>query len=178
MEAQPQAEPNIDPETGQEAGLVVRGEDGDPVMSPLATKMIEIESFERVVEGLKMAADGAAHLTVLDFRSSATWAQRKKILDNVRKVAVQKIGAAQVLAFEETKDVRGTPIEWKAARHRWKEGLRQAAGGMRQMGSVWRQNILYSQIANQLESLADAAKSDMVSRLKDRGILLPPGYDE
>ena len=125
-----------------------------------------------------MAADGAAHLTVLDFRSSATWAQRKKILDNVRKVAVQKIGAAQVLAFEETKDVRGTPIEWKAARQRWKEGLRQAAGGFRHMAVCWRQNPWYSQLAGQLEKMADIAKTDMVSRLKERGILLPPGYDE
>ena len=63
--------------------LVVRGQDGDPL--PTGTKMIEVESYERVIEGLKMAADACAHLAKHEPLKASVWSEIAQILDKMRR---------------------------------------------------------------------------------------------
>lgn len=168
---------NDDGTTKEQNGLVQTDINGDPLPDERAIKMLERESYERMVDGLKIAAEAASHLARMDVRSRAGWERRRFLLDNVRKKAVAKAGVERALNFKETAPVEGEPMSWRAARARWKEGLKQASGAMRQMAVCWRQETIYSLIANQLDSLADQAKNEMVARISENGILLPPGYD-
>ncbi len=169
-------EPAIDPSTGQPEGLVEFGPDGDPVRDPRMTVLLEKESYERIIDGLKIAAEAAAHLERIDIRMAKGWDKRRTILDQVRKLCVHRSGIESVLTFKETAKVDGLPMDYRRARSRWNDGLRQASGGMRQLGTVFRQNAWYSHLANQLDELSEKTKQDVVSRLKERGLMLPAGY--
>ena len=125
------------PGTPEANDLVVRGIDGDPIRDRSRfTKMIEIESFERVIEGLKMAADACMHLAKLEPQDCETWKAIGQLLDKVRMQALQLGGIKIAFGSIETMDVRGTPYGWRHARGRFLDGLRQATAG--RGGRRWR----------------------------------------
>src|SRR5262245_20558020 len=68
----------------------IGGEPVDPVVvDKRGTLMIERESYERVIEGLKQAADGAQHLTMA--RQDGSWRNLAKMFDNLRS-GVARLG--------------------------------------------------------------------------------------
>lgn len=164
-----------DPGTIESNDLVVRGADGDPLPDPEATTMIERESYERVIEGIKSAADAAAHLALTEPENSGIWGGMARRLDTVRRIAVRTAGIEDNLNQKETARVRAKPMAWKVARERFREGLKQAEGGMRQLGVCHRGDIAWLKMADVIadmeRKLAGAAKFNTRSSL-----ILPPNY--
>lgn len=147
--------------------LVIRGADGDPV--PLGTRMLEKESYERVVEGLKIMADSAAHLAAAEPQARETWNGLCSRLDIARRIVVQRAGLTDVIKERQTNAVMRNPLPWVVARNRFREGGRQAAGGLRQLATCHRGDFAFSQMAMQIEDmvrkLSEGAKKKLKSRL-------------
>src|SRR5580704_5059008 len=99
--------------------LVVRGTDGDPIPHPSGTKMLERESYERVVEGLKMASDACVHLAKREPLTASVWSDIALMLDKMRRDAVALGGVDLVMKQQETERVRGEPLSWRAARQKF-----------------------------------------------------------
>jgi hypothetical protein len=131
--------------------LVVLGPDGDPLPHPTGTKMIERESYERVIEGLKMAADACVHLAKRETVKASIWQDIGKILDKMRRDAVTLGGIDLAMKQSETSEVRGAPYSWRKARERFLDGIKQATGGMRQLATCFRADFHWSFMAQQLE---------------------------
>lgn len=162
---------------------------GDPIRQ--GSLMNERQSYERVVEGLKISSDAAAHLAKIEPESTKQWMAMAKKLDQARRIAVQHAGLGLAMREKETSEVRGDPMHWKIARDRFREGLVQAAGGMRQLATCHRGDFIWSRMATDLEMLelklrsinpSNALQNRKLDRWAARpartagGILLPPGY--
>lgn len=160
--------------------LVVRGADGDPIPHPNGTRMIEKESYERVVEGLKMAADACVHLAKHETVKATLWIDIGQMLDKMRRDAVALAGNDLVMKQTETQQARGTPYSWKKARERFLDGIRQATGGMRQLATCFRGDFTWSFMAQQLERHEKNFRALLLGRpsatLPRPGkLILPPG---
>jgi hypothetical protein len=131
--------------------LLQVGADGDPL--PRGTRMQERESYERVVEGLKIAADAAMHRAPHEPELTAVWRQLAANLDQVRRIAVQHAGIGLLARERPTEIIRGDPMAWRASRDRFEDGLRQAAGGMRQLAVCFRGDVRWSQMANDVDAI-------------------------
>jgi hypothetical protein len=147
---------------------------GDPAADPKAVRMIEKESYERVIEGLRMAADAAMHLARSEPQSVGSWTGLGTKLDLVRRGFVQKAGIEEASHQRATEQVWSNPLPWRNARDRFREGLRQASGGCRQLAVCFRMELYYSQMANSLESML--RKLTPGAARKPRRLVLPPGY--
>lgn len=169
----------IDPTDLEANNLVVRGADGDPIKHPTATRMIEKESFERVVEGLKMSADACMHLAKQEPQDGDKWKAIGQLLDKVRIEASKLAGLDLVMKQLETQGARGNPYTWKRARQRFLDGIRQATGGMRQLATCFRGDIRWSILAQGLEQREKVFRALLMGKeVQPRRpqIILPPGY--
>lgn len=158
--------------------LIIRGRDGDPVAT-LGTLMTERESYERVVEGLRLAADAAAHLALREHRygnlnARGLWSGLSRRLDQVRKMAVQHAGIGLVIKQKETGEVRGEGLRFAMARKRFREGIKQAAGGMRQLAVCHRGEVTWSRMANDLETME--RKTRVRERQVETQLIMPAGH--
>lgn len=140
----------------EDNNLVVRDAQGDPL--PLGTRMLEKESYERVIEGLKLAAEGAAHLAVHYYRAHEITAVNAysglaRRFDELRLLAVEIAGAGDRHLHKETQEVRGNPLAFIHARVRLRNGLKQAGGGMRQLATCHRGDLRWSIMASQIEEM-------------------------
>lgn len=155
--------------------LVVRDASGDPV--PLGTRMIEKESYERVIEGLKIAAEGAAHLAVHEYDSRNIngvnlYSALAKRLDLARRIAVERAAIDEtVMRQRETELVRGQPMRYREAKRRFREGIKQAAGGMRQLATCHRGDFVWSKMAGDLEGMLAKLTGKPSSMLRP---IMPP----
>ncbi len=167
--------------------LVVRGSDGDPLPHPTGTKMIEKESYERVIEGLKMAADACMHLRRHEPENHTIWTDIGKLLDKMRRDACILAGLDIVMQQLETPLGQGNPYGWRKARDRFINGIRQATGGMRQLATCFRGDLQWSLMAQGLERREIAFRRMLFGRrstlaptpaaaAKLPKIILPPGY--
>jgi hypothetical protein len=140
------------PGTPEANDLVVRGADGDPVPDPRGTRMEELESYERVIEGLRIAADACMHLARHEPKDCETWKSVGMLLDRVRLEATKLAAVGLTMRQQETSpDVRGAPLVWRDARKRFLDGLRQATGGMRQLAVCFRAEMRWALMAGELE---------------------------
>ena len=140
--------------------LVVRGDDGDPL--PQGTRMIEKESYERVIDGTRMAAEACARLARMESEHFIYWNTFRGNLDNVRKIAMSISGLPSA-PFKETAEFTLSDVgEWRAARNRFHEGIKQAAGGARQMATCHRSDLNWSRMAASLEQMV--AKLSSITR--------------
>lgn len=171
------------PGTIEANDLVVRDKGGDPVS--LGTKMTERESYERVIEGLKMAADAAQHLAGEEPESSGLWRGLSSRLDQVRRICVQMAGIGLTIRENETAVKHGgQTMGYKPARTRFREGLQQAGGGMRQLATCFRGDLTWSKVAGQVEEME--RNMAMLPQLGGRGpgrraqsrLILPPGFQQ
>jgi hypothetical protein len=85
------------------------GADGDPVRQ--GSLMNERQSYERVIEGLKIASDAAMHLLKQEGDKPFDWRSIATKLDQARRIAVQYAGLGLVLREKQTEQVRGDPME-------------------------------------------------------------------
>ncbi len=172
------------PDDDAQNNLVVRGSDGDPLPDPKSVAMIEYESYERVIEGLKIAADAAKHLARREQHRRSMWIVMAGKLDQVRRIAVQHAGIGLVLKEKETGDVHGEGLNWSDARQRFRYGLKQAEGGCRQLGVVYRGELIWVRMASQLRDLHDKVREaptgpsgyvmgDKIVAARKSGLILP-----
>lgn len=161
--------------------LVVRGSDGDPLPHPNAVRMVEIESYERVIEGLKASADACMHLAKNEPRDCETWKAVGLLLDKVRLEATKLSGGLTLRQNQTAPEVRGEPLGWRHARRRFLDGLKQATGGMRQLAVCFRSDVRWAMMASELER-RQRAFEDLLRpehRLFGRGprrLILPAHY--
>jgi hypothetical protein len=148
--------------------LIVRDKEGNPLPDPKAVMMRERESYERVVEGLKIAADAAKHCAKKEPSRAQMWLAMASRLDQVRRVAVDMAGISDTYE-KQTGDVIGQGMEWLDARKRFSEGLKQAAGGARQIAVVHRSEIQWLQIAHQVEQLSQSVSRKPILSPDDAG---------
>lgn len=156
--------------------LVVRDAHGNPI--PVGSRMIERESYERIIEGLKQASDAAEHLAGREETARDLWKTVSTKLDQVRRIAVQHAGLGLVMKEHQTKSkVSGDLMAWKDARGRFRMGLIQAAGGMRQLATCFRGDINWSHLALEVEQMRDKVLVPKRAQKKPApSIILPPGY--
>jgi hypothetical protein len=169
--------------------LVVRGADGDPVST--GTKMIEKESIERVVEGLKMAEDACQHLAKGETVKASIWIDIAAILAKMRRDAVTLSGHDLPMKQEQLGHVRGEAYSWVKARRRFLDGMKQATGGMRQLATCFRGDWNWSFMAQQLERhqdkfrrlllpenrlQPDAARARRIMAMPSPKLILPMGF--
>jgi hypothetical protein len=164
------------PGTPEANDLVVRGADGDPIAHPGGTRMIERESYERVIEGLKISADACMHLAKEERQHGETWRAIGQTLDRVRLAAVSLAGIGFTMQQRETQMVTGAPLTWRKSRDRFLEGLRQATGGMRQLATCFRGDFQWSIMAQDLERRQEQFRALLYGRKPRRaipGLILP-----
>ena len=167
------------PGTPEANDLVVRGADGDPLAHPGGTRMIEYESYERVVEGLKMAADACMHLAQSETQHSDTWKAIGALLDQMRLGAVKLAGIGFAMRQQQTTEVRGQAMTWRLSRQRFLDGIRQATGGMRQLATCFRMDVQWSMMAQELERREKHFRALLVGRKAPAApsrLILPPSY--
>lgn len=157
--------------------LVQRDAQGDVI--PLGTRMIEVESYERVVEGLKIAAEGAAHLAVHEYRSKNVKACNSfsglaRRLDGCRMTAVDIAKLHDRARETETKEVRSDPLPYREARRRLRDGIKQSAGGMRQLATCHRLDLRWSLMASTLDEMEAklTGKPSAIVRPPKSGLIL------
>lgn len=163
----------------QDPNAVLLGADGDPLSHPTGTRMIEKESYERVIEGLKMSADACMHLAKQEPETGTTWKDIGALLDRIRLEAAKLGGVDLVMKQLETQGARGNPYAWKHARKRFLDGIRQATGGMRQLAVCFRGDIRWSMMAQELERREASFRAVLVGKQIEaprRQLILPPGY--
>jgi hypothetical protein len=119
--------------------------------------MNERESWERVAEGLKLAADGARQIARR--RSPDAWNRLAQYFDSLRKAIVREAGG-----YDDARDRRQSVEQWggegmpfPAAHSRLMDGLRQAATGAEQIANCQRLDLRWLRYASQLRELRDKA---------------------
>lgn len=145
---------------------------GDPIRQ--GTLMGERESYERVVDGLIIMAEAAAHMAQRDAKRREKLLQVAVRLDLVRVTAVQKAGISDKARQRETDLTPNPPMGWKAARTRFRFGAKQAQGGFSQLATCHRGELVWSTMAANVGRLADAVTKESVITPARRSLLLPP----
>lgn len=155
------------------------GSDGDPIAHPTGTRMIEKESYERVIEGLKMASDACMHLAKQEPQFCERWKSIGQKLDGMRLTSCKLAGLDLAMRQLETQGARGNPYAWKHARERLLNGVKQASGGMRQLAVCFRADIQWSIMAQSLDRSVEKLRALLVGKEKataPSSLILPPGY--
>lgn len=167
-------------EPAHDPNAIHLGGDGDPLAHPTGTRMIERESYERVIEGLKMAADACMHLAKQEPQDCETWKTIGQRLDKMRLTSCKMAGLDLAMRQLETQGARGNPYAWKHARERLLNGVRQASGGMRQLAVCFRADIQWSIMAQSLDRSERKLRALLVGKTSPSApassLILPPGY--
>jgi hypothetical protein len=130
----------------------VWGKDGEII--PQGSRMIEKESYERIIEGTKMAADAASRLARMEAEHIEYWHGWVRRMDAVRKIAIGLAGLGLAIQFQATRPSWGGEAgDWTSARAMFRDGLKQAAGGCRQMATCHRSDFTWSRMAYDLEDV-------------------------
>jgi hypothetical protein len=130
--------------------------------------MGERQSYERVIDGLAIMAEAAAHIaqrsvlmagTILKLREAAVDRRRKLLeiavrLDAMRLMAVRRARLDEKVQ-KETNLTPNPPMAWKEANRRFRFGAKQAEGGFAQLATCHRGELLWSQMAQGVKRLAD-----------------------
>lgn len=139
----------------------------------LGTLMLERDSYERVVEGLKRSADGARHL--VHWQQHGSWDAYADRMDKIRVAVVRLAGIERPGDADPTRVFRGlSSLTRIDAYMRIHEGLTGAAAGARQLATCHRMDLRWSVYAAQLEKMRDSS-SEMVRLQKAQraGLILP-----
>ena len=152
---------------------------GDPIRQ--GSLMDERQSYERVIEGLKMVSDACAHLIRHEPLQTEYWRGFMTRFDKARLICVQQAGLGLAMKEKETGELRGEPLPWKLCRKRFLDGIEQAAGGCRQLATCHRGDLWWSTMASTLDDLArklHAMRRAAVKKAVQQApaLILPPGY--
>lgn len=146
------------------------------------TEMRELESWERVIDGLKMAADGARHMA--RFRFPDKWNTFASYLDSLRKAVIKDGGFDRPAdATDSVQQFGGDGLSWAEAGRRIAEGIKMAASGADQIANCQRLDMRWVIYASKFRTLADAGnklamlssplRTDQGWRNNRSGILVP-----
>jgi hypothetical protein len=117
--------------------------------------MLEGDSIDRVVEGLKMAADGCMHLHYhRDDRDDPLWQINASAFDALR-TTLARMARNRASDVTETVDPRGAKMKQVEAYERVYEGLKMAGQAARQIATGHRGDITWSKAARLLEGQRD-----------------------
>lgn len=144
---------------------------GDPVLQ--GTRLIEKESYERVIDGLRIAAEAAEHLVKSEPANKVQWRGLSKRLDQARRICVQQAGLGLVIKEKQTKAVEGSPTSWRIARDRFRYGITQASGGCRQLGVCFRMDMWWAKMANELEHIEIKLRPKSPQQLVRPKLIMP-----
>src|ERR1700761_9256280 len=132
--------------------LIETDANGDPIRQ--GSLMDERQSYERVIEGLKMVSDACAHLIRHEPLKAEYWRGFMTRMDQARRICVQYAGLGLGIRQNETPELRGDPLPWRECRLRFLQGVEQAAGGCRQLATCHRGDLWWSTMAGTLDDLA------------------------
>ena len=169
-------DPNGNPAAAPEQPIELDA-NGDPVRQ--GSLMIEKESYERVIEGLRMISDACAHLIRHEPLQAEYWRGHMTRMDQARRICVQYAGLGLAMRESETPELRGEPRPWKQCRQRFLEGLVQASGGCRQLATCHRGDLWWTQMAETLDAMSrklNAMRRQAVRNALRNPLLLPTGY--
>lgn len=123
-------------------------------MERRGVSMNERQSYERVVDGLKQAADGARHLS--PWREDEEWDRLATLMDALRLsfVTIAKMDRPGDASLSLPK-AGGLILGPKDSYERVYAGLGMASAGARQMAVCHRGDVRYSRLASGLENLRD-----------------------
>lgn len=120
------------------------------------TMMVEFESYERIVEGLKKSADGARHMA--RWRSPDLWNALAGFLDQLRRAVVREAGYNRLSdAKDSLQQFGGEGLSWSEANSRLLTGLRDAEAGSSQIAMAQRMDLRWARYANQFRAMRDKA---------------------
>ncbi len=126
---------------------------GDPIRQ--GSLMDERQSYERVIDGLKMVSDACAHLIRHEPLKAEYWRGFMTRMDQARRICVQYAGLGLAMREKETSgDLRGDPLPWRQCRQRFLDGVVQASGGCRQLATCHRGDLWWTRMADTLDDMA------------------------
>lgn len=135
--------------------------------------MREPESYERIIEGLKLASDGARHLAI--WGEGPEWNGLAVIYDKVRML-IAKLGR-----FNRPSDTRDSlalmtdaSLPRREAYARVTAGLKMASAGCSQMALAHRMDMRWSLWSEQLQRLRDGANALAKSKSAEWSCLWMP----
>jgi hypothetical protein len=120
--------------------------------------MFEYESYERVVEGLKLASDGARNMA--RFAHPDRWNVLAQFLDSARKAIVQLAGTGMDRGTDTKESDQlfgGSGLSRVASMSRVTNGLRDASAGANQIAQAQRLDVRWLQYATKFSDLRDKA---------------------
>ena len=121
-----------------------------------STQLTEGESYERVVDGLRLSADGAKHLAYL--LTDANWARVGWGLECIRKAIADRSHMGREADHIVSPEIpRQSDFTITKAFLRHMDGLRAAIGGLRQMGVYHRKQEHWIHWAGKLQDMQDKA---------------------
>ncbi len=135
------------------------------------TSMDERQSLERVVEGMKVAADGARHLAFHYEDDRFDYVAEN--LDKIRAWSMELGGNATPSAVRPTEVVRSSPMPPAQALSRLLEGLKQAEGAAFQMATGHRADAAWTKVAGFLRDWQDKAR--VIARRRNAAMGMTPG---
>lgn len=123
------------------------------VVDQRGTRMLDVDSYQRIIESLKMAADAAYHLTERD----PDWRKIAKVFDKLRSELATLGGMSTVAqdSVETIAKLSGQTMGVHVAYDRVYQGLRGSAAAARQMATGHRGDLRWSAYATRLETLRD-----------------------
>ena len=122
--------------------------------------MREFESYERIVEGLKLASDGARNMVQFarDQDKKDAWNKSASFFDQIRRAIVQDSGYNRLVDTQDSKQVfGGEGMTWSTANSRILTGLKDAEAGASQIALGQRLDLRWTRYSNLLRSLRDKA---------------------
>ena len=128
--------------------------------------MREFESYERIVEGLKLASDGARNMVQFapDEAKKDAWNKSASFFDQIRRAIVQDSGYNRLVDTQDSKQVfGGEGLTWSVANSRILTGLKDAEAGASQIALGQRLDLRWTRYANMLRSLRDKASQLAIS---------------
>jgi hypothetical protein len=118
--------------------------------------MVEFESYECIIEGLKLAADGARH--VARRRNPDLWNKAAQFFDSVRRTVIKDAGFDRPQDSNESiEQWGGEGMSFTAAHSRMMDGLKMAVVGAEQVANCQRLDMKWLRYAAQLRAMKDKA---------------------
>lgn len=119
-------------------------------------RMVEFESYERIIDGLKSASDAARHMA--RWKNPDLWNALAQFLDQLRRAMVKEAGFDRPNDGRDSQQVfGGEGLTWSDANTRMLTGLKDAAAGARQISLGQRMDLRWTRYANQLDAMRDKA---------------------
>lgn len=166
------SDPDFDDDLGPGIALDANG---DPVRQ--GSLMVERQSYERVIDGLRIAAEACMHIA--HYESDGGGFDRMVMLarnlDRCRRMCIRHAGLDDVGRSSPTERLYRPGMAYRESRQRLIDGIMNAAGGARQLATCHRMDLAWSRVAYELEQLERSLKRGTRMRTINP-LLLPTGY--